>query len=123
VTPEQGTLRLSVLGQESIIIGQHITRFIVKDIITSLKSSTYAIITDENIAKLYLPSLMTAFKEELHISSKNARLISIVIPPGESSKSRDVKANLEDSLLKQNCTRDTVIIAFGGGVIGDLVGK
>ncbi|KAI9283198.1 3-dehydroquinate synthase-domain-containing protein [Sporodiniella umbellata] len=45
-----------------------------------------------------------------------------VLPSGEASKSREAKAALEDYLLSQSCTRDTCLIALGGGVIGDLVG-
>ena len=50
------------------------------------------------------------------------RFISYVVPPGESSKSRECKAEIEDFLLLNKCTRDTVILALGGGVIGDLIG-
>ncbi|KAL0081619.1 3-dehydroquinate synthase-domain-containing protein [Phycomyces blakesleeanus] len=38
------------------------------------------------------------------------------------SKSRATKANIEDFLLKNSCTRDTCLVAVGGGVVGDLVG-
>jgi pentafunctional AROM polypeptide len=55
-------------------------------------------------------------------SSQKARFLTLVIPPGETSKSREGKANIEDFLLQNRCTRDSVILALGGGVIGDLVG-
>ncbi|KAI8877219.1 hypothetical protein K501DRAFT_326645 [Backusella circina FSU 941] len=41
---------------------------------------------------------------------------------GEKSKSRNTKESIEDYLLDEACTRDTCLIALGGGVIGDLVG-
>jgi pentafunctional AROM polypeptide len=41
---------------------------------------------------------------------------------GEESKSRAVKAEVEDWMLSEGCNRDTVMIALGGGVIGDLCG-
>ncbi|KIJ49290.1 hypothetical protein M422DRAFT_246379 [Sphaerobolus stellatus SS14] len=45
-----------------------------------------------------------------------------VVPPGETSKSRECKAEIEDHLLSNACTRDTVFLqALGGGVIGDHV--
>ena len=52
------------------------------------------------------------------------RLLSYEVPPGETSKSRETKAGIEDWLLSQNppCGRDIVIVALGGGVIGDLTG-
>ncbi|EAQ83900.1 hypothetical protein CHGG_10304 [Chaetomium globosum CBS 148.51] len=53
---------------------------------------------------------------------KDARLLTYAIPPGEYSKGRDTKADIEDWMLSHACTRDTVIIALGGGVIGDMIG-
>ncbi|KAJ5676826.1 uncharacterized protein N7477_002459 [Penicillium maclennaniae] len=52
------------------------------------------------------------------------RLLVYNAAPGESSKSRSTKADIEDWMLSQSppCGRDTVVIALGGGVIGDLTG-
>merc|ERR1740121_3354021 len=44
------------------------------------------------------------------------------IPAGEPSKSREIKAAIEDFMLEKRCTRDTVVVALGGGVVGDLSG-
>lgn len=44
------------------------------------------------------------------------------IPPGESSKTRRTKEDIEDWMLDRGCDRNTVIVAFGGGVVGDLSG-
>merc|ERR1740121_3406349 len=44
------------------------------------------------------------------------------IPAGEPSKSREVKSAIEDFMLEHRCTRDTVVVALGGGVVGDLSG-
>jgi pentafunctional AROM polypeptide len=49
-------------------------------------------------------------------------LLTYSVSPGESSKTRDTKALLEDWMLYNECTRDTVLIAMGGGVIGDMIG-
>lgn len=46
----------------------------------------------------------------------------IVIAPGEKSKSWAVLRMLVSKLLNAGANRDTTIIAFGGGVVGDLVG-
>ena len=47
---------------------------------------------------------------------------TLTFPAGEQSKCRAVKVTLEDQLLQQKAGRDTVLIAMGGGVTGDLVG-
>jgi 3-dehydroquinate synthetase len=46
----------------------------------------------------------------------------VVAHPGEASKDRNQKAVIEDWLLSNKFDRATVLIAVGGGVIGDLVG-
>ncbi|CAG8654129.1 32640_t:CDS:2, partial [Racocetra persica] len=121
--------KISVLHEESIILGFHLTEYMIRDIILNIPASTYALITDSNLASIYLENISIRFKNivsKLFLSKGNnavpPRFISYVIPPGEQSKTRDTKAEIEDFLLSQTCTRDTCIIAFGGGVIGDLVG-
>ena len=44
------------------------------------------------------------------------------LPPGEDAKCRACKARVEDWMVAQGCRRDTLVIAFGGGVVGDLAG-
>src|SRR3546814_11062358 len=46
----------------------------------------------------------------------------ILLPPGEASKSWETLAHLIDRLLALGIERRDHIVAFGGGVIGDLVG-
>jgi pentafunctional AROM polypeptide len=115
--------KVSILGKETIHVGFKLWEHIASDLITNLPSSTYVIITDTNVGPLYLPRLLQAFKQAT-TGDKPAsfRLLSYSVSPGESSKTRDTKALLEDWMLKQECTRDTVIVAMGGGVIGDMIG-
>lgn len=47
---------------------------------------------------------------------------AFTVPPGEASKSREVWAGLTDRLLASGFGRDSVIVALGGGVVGDLAG-
>jgi pentafunctional AROM polypeptide len=123
--------RVSILGKESIHIGFQLWGHIVAELLASLPSSAYVIITDTNIGPLYVPRLKAAFDAAAATSTASAnanaksagfRLLSYSISPGESSKTRDTKALLEDYLLQHECTRDTVLIAMGGGVIGDMIG-
>jgi len=46
----------------------------------------------------------------------------VTFPPGERYKTRETKARLEDRLLRLGAGRDTVVVALGGGVTGDLAG-
>jgi 3-dehydroquinate synthase len=46
----------------------------------------------------------------------------IVLPHGESIKSRAMKEKIEDALVERGCGRETCLIAVGGGAVLDLVG-
>ncbi|KAI0666466.1 aromatic amino acid family biosynthesis-like protein [Trametes maxima] len=112
--------KVSILGKESIHCGFHLIPYIVKIIIDTLPSSTYVLVTDTNVGNLHLHGFQKEF--DSCRASTDARFLTYVVAPGETSKSREGKAEIEDFLLLNKCTRDTVVLALGGGVIGDLVG-
>lgn len=118
-------LKVSILGKDSIHCGFHLIPYIAHTVLSTLPASTYVVVTDTHIAKLYLDSFVSEFNDaigKLPSETTRPRFLNHVVPPGETSKSREGKANIEDFLLLNRCTRDTVILALGGGVIGDLVG-
>ena len=112
--------KVSILGKDSIHCGFHLVPYIVKTVVESLPSSTYVLITDTIVASFHLQKFLHEFSSAL--ADKPSRFVYHVISPGETSKSREGKADIEDFLLANKCTRDTVVLALGGGVIGDLVG-
>ncbi|HXC25909.1 MAG TPA: 3-dehydroquinate synthase family protein, partial [Gemmatimonadaceae bacterium] len=74
----------------------------------------YAIITDTTVAPLYAAAVTAQFPAgDTH---------TIVIPTGEIHKNRDTWASVTDQMFAHHFTRDTTIIALGGGVVGDLAG-
>lgn len=115
-------LKISILGNESIHAGFHLLPYIFDTILSTLPSSTYALVTDTNLAQLYLPDVKAAFDKAAKDHGSSARFLIYEVAPGEGAKSRKVKGEIEDWLLDHSCTRDTVVLAFGGGVIGDLTG-
>ncbi|KAI1636739.1 EPSP synthase-domain-containing protein [Biscogniauxia mediterranea] len=118
-----GPTRISILGSDSIIVDHGIWRsFVPDDLLDNLESSTYVLITDTNLYDRYVPAFEVVFKDALERRGLQARLLTYTIPPGETSKGRETKAEIEDWMLERQCTRDTVIIALGGGVIGDMIG-
>ena len=119
---ETDIYKVSILGKQSIHCGFHLVPYIARTVLENLPASAYALITDTNIARLHLDAFKNGFQEEITRSGKSSRFLTYAIPPGETSKSREGKAAIEDHLLLNKCTRDTVILALGGGVIGDLVG-
>ncbi|KAI1652497.1 Pentafunctional AroM protein [Daldinia decipiens] len=118
-----GPTRISILGSDSIIVDHDIWRsFVSKDLLDNIKSSTYILITDTNLHDRYVPPFVDIFNKAIEARGLQSRLLTYTIPPGETSKSRETKAEIEDWMLSEKCTRDTVIVALGGGVIGDMIG-
>jgi 3-dehydroquinate synthase len=74
------------------------------------------VITDENVAKLYYPR----FAESL--SQVGLSPLPIVLPAGEQTKTFSHLEKVVDTLLSANVERGSLIVALGGGVIGDLTG-
>jgi 3-dehydroquinate synthase len=72
--------------------------------------------TDSNLEKLYAATLMQSLEQ----SGFGPHLY--VVPAGESSKSLTQLGAIYDWLIEQQVERREAIIAFGGGVVGDLVG-
>ncbi|KAJ2321159.1 hypothetical protein GGI00_006106, partial [Coemansia sp. RSA 2681] len=123
--------RISILGSESIVCGFHLVDYIWTDIFSNLPAaSTYVLITDTNLARLYLEQYQESFQaawahrhqEKKETQRPAPRLLTHVLAPGELSKSRATKSAIEDWMFSEKCTRDTMVLALGGGVIGDLVG-
>jgi pentafunctional AROM polypeptide len=114
--------KVSILGKDSIHCGFHLIPYIVETVLGTLQASAYVLITDSHVAKFHLNKFEDEFSKQIRSNNLQSRFITHVIQPGETSKSREGKADIEDFLLQKACTRDTVILAVGGGVIGDLVG-
>ncbi|WEW54928.1 3-dehydroquinate dehydratase (3-dehydroquinase) [Emydomyces testavorans] len=116
---------IRILGRDSIIADFGIwKRYVARDLLASCDSSTYVLISDTTLTPLYVPSFQQAFEDASTNIAPKPRLLTYAISPGELSKSRQTKAEIEDWMLSRQppCGRDTVIIALGGGVIGDLIG-
>lgn len=124
---ETAPTKVAMLGKENIIVDYGIWgSFIVHDLLKNVSSSTYVLITDTNLAKQYVPPFVAAFEGAVSGLRVDARLLVHEVPPGETSKSRVIKASIEDWMLSDErdppCDTKTVIIALGGGVIGDMIG-
>lgn len=75
-----------------------------------------AIVTDANVAPLHLRMLQDALRAE-GIASE-----ALILPAGEATKNWDQLSACVEWLLESQVERRDVVVALGGGVIGDLVG-
>lgn len=80
------------------------------------KGSAIAVVTDQTVDKLHGASIVSA------LSKAGYRVSKTVIAPGELSKSLTSLNYVYNKLAESEIDRNSLIIAFGGGVVGDLVG-
>ena len=119
VEPRDRTATVKVaLGERSydIMIGHGLMPDIGRHLAPLLHRPVTAIVTDENVASRHLQAL------EASLQAAGISTTAIVIPAGEASKSFTRLAEICDRLLAASIERRDTIIAFGGGVIGDLAG-
>ena len=74
----------------------------------------YALITDSNVGKLYAKEIAAQFD--------SGAMDILMIPAGETNKTRETWGRLTDEMLAKGYGRDSAVIALGGGVVGDLAG-
>jgi 3-dehydroquinate synthase len=74
------------------------------------------VITDSNVDDLYSEPVSDALQEA------GAQIDILVVEAGEQSKDGEVAADLWEQLLDQGADRQTIVVALGGGVVGDLAG-
>ena len=74
------------------------------------------LVSDENVIKFYGDRIKGV------LSGAGYSLTSFILPAGEEAKTSPYLKRGYDYLLEQNFSRDNLIVAFGGGVVGDLAG-
>src|SRR5215213_1968993 len=116
-TSEITTLPIS-LGTRAydIAIGRGLVAEVGKRIAALKPGASAAIVTDETVAARHLKTAEAA------LAAANVRSSSIVVPPGEKTKSWQMVEHVCDRLLDARIERNDVVIALGGGVVGDLAG-
>lgn len=80
------------------------------------KDLSVSIITDETVAEHHLATLQNSLQKA------NIRSAPVIIPPGEKSKSMAMVTKVVDEILAAKLERGDLVVALGGGVIGDLAG-
>lgn len=106
------------LGARSypVVIGEGLLAAAGQWIATTLPGARCAVVSDDNVAALHLAALKASLVEH------SLSLGEAVVRPGEASKSFPVLASLSEHLLELGVERGDCVIAFGGGVVGDLAG-
>lgn len=74
------------------------------------------VVTDSNVAPLYLAQAKAS------LASVGFKAADITVPAGEGAKSVEVAAEIWSALAQLAFGRDSLVVALGGGVVGDLAG-
>lgn len=111
------TLRVE-LGERAydIRIGSGLIAQAGAEIAPLLKRKRVAVITDENVVALHLDALQSGLEAE------GIAMTALTLPAGEATKSWPHFTRTVEWLLDQQVERGDIVVAFGGGVIGDLTG-
>jgi len=99
-----------------IAIGRGLLAALGERIKTLRPGARVAIVTDENVAKIHLGAAEAALKS---CGIDSAR---IVVTAGENSKGYPTFENICEAIITARVERNDLVVALGGGVIGDLAG-
>jgi len=100
----------------NIHVGRHLLCEAAALIAKLAPGAKVAVVTDQSVGALHGPALDACLQQEGIAATR------ITIPPGEASKSYGQFVELCDALLAANIERNDLVIALGGGVVGDLAG-
>lgn len=106
------------LGERSydILIADRLMAHAGDEIVARFGSINAAIISDETVASYHMNTLVKSLEDAGITATK------IVVAPGEASKSWQTLQDVVHGVLSAKLERGDLVIALGGGVIGDLAG-
>jgi 3-dehydroquinate synthase len=106
------------LGDRSyrVAVGPGVAGSVAERVAALTKAARIPVVTDANLAALHLPRVLLALRRA------GREPVPIILPPGEATKSLSELSGLLDRLLELGTGRGGLIVALGGGVIGDLAG-
>jgi 3-dehydroquinate synthase len=114
------TQRIHVaLGPRSytVFVGKGLIDDLPREVVALLvKASDVLIVSDRNVARTLVPAVVLGL-ERLRIASQR-----LVVRPGEGTKSVHRLPPLLETMARLGCSRRTIVLAVGGGVVGDLAG-
>ncbi|MEE2661412.1 MAG: 3-dehydroquinate synthase [Pseudomonadota bacterium] len=113
--PDKLTVELGTRSYD-ILIGKGLLRSSGTIIRNTIGNGNCWIITDKNLAPLYLPLIQKSLAEAAIQSH------TIILPSGEDTKSFETIKMITDRVLDKMPERGSTLVALGGGVVGDLTG-
>jgi 3-dehydroquinate synthase len=100
----------------AIHVGRDLGGVLVRDLLAAPLGERYVLITDDTLRPLHAERLAAG------LCAAGVRVDTVSFPAGETYKNRDTLARLMDRMVELAVGRDGVVLALGGGVVGDLAG-
>ncbi|KAA9008714.1 3-dehydroquinate synthase [Histidinibacterium aquaticum] len=111
------TVRVDLPGRAyDVRIGPGLLARAGAEIAPLLSRPRVAVLTDERVASMHLEALRAG------LAAEGIEMVSLALPPGEATKGWPEFSRAVEWLVEQKVERRDVVVAFGGGVIGDLAG-
>lgn len=113
------TERLRVeLGERAydIVVGPGAIAAAGREILPLLRRRHAVVVTDDNVAQYWLAALRDS------LAAAGIAQHTVVLPPGEETKDLDHFGRLAEEILACGLERGSMLVALGGGVVGDLTG-
>ncbi len=76
------------------------------------------IVSNQAIADLYLTPLCESLKK----NTEEKTILTVILPEGEQYKNQSALDKIHDTLIENKFSRDCLLIALGGGIVGDITG-
>ena len=110
------TVAVSASKNYDIQIGANLLPTLGREVSKVCKPEIAAIISDSTVWPLYGQAVADSLKSE------GICVIHFVFPAGEASKNANTYLEILNFLAENHLTRSDCLIAFGGGVVGDITG-
>jgi len=110
-------VRVDVPGAEyTVSIGRGDVHSVGERLRALTTAKIAALVTDQTVGDRY------ALVVDTSLARQGFEVVSFTVPPGETSKNWSVAGELLESFAAHGLGRDSVVVALGGGVVGDLAG-
>ena len=110
------TVHVNASKEYDVLIGSGLLHTLGQHAAAMSRGRKAAIVSDSNVWPLYGECAVSS------LESAGFEVISFVFPAGEASKNGQVYLQLLNSLAENQLTRADLLVALGGGVVGDLTG-
>lgn len=110
------TITVKASSSYDVFVGRGLLSGCGDTIRTVTKAKKAAVVTDDIVAGLYLKSVVDS------LENSGFEVVTFAFANGEASKCTQILLDVYDFLVNSEITRSDIIIALGGGVVGDLTG-